>query len=109
MFLQNVKLQSEAVRKSGKRLAASVLVKKEGRSEQTRLGATGDSMLSELAVSLQGANQSGEEFHLKVSVGEIVIVEVTKCTRDERETFESEFHVGSVSLLRVTEPCEAFP
>ena len=108
MFLQNVKLQGKAVRKSGKRLTASVLVKKEGRSEQTRLGATSDSMLSELVVSLQGENQPGEEFHLKVSVGEIVIVEVTKCTRNERETFEPEIHVGSVSLLRVTEPCEAF-
>jgi len=96
------------VRKSGKRLTASVLVKKEGRSEQTRLGGTSDSMLSELVVSLQGENQPGEEFHLKVSVGEIVIVEVTKCTRNERETFEPEFHVGSVSLLRVTEPREAF-
>ena len=84
LFLQNVKLQGEAVRKSGKKLAASVLVKKEGRSEQTRLGATSDSMLSELVVSLQGANQPGEEFHLKVSVGEIVIIEVTKCTRNER-------------------------
>ena len=86
------------------------MVKKEGRSEQTRLGATSDSMLSELVVSLQGANQPGQEFHLKVSVGEIVIAEFTKCTRNERETFEPEFHhdVGSVSLLRVTEPCEAF-
>jgi len=36
LFLQNVKLKGEAVRKSGKRLKASVLVKKEGRSEQTR-------------------------------------------------------------------------
>ena len=44
LFLQIVKLEGEAVRKSGKRLAASVLVKKEGRSEQTRLGATGDSL-----------------------------------------------------------------
>ena len=26
----------------------------------------------------------------------------------ERETFEPEFHVGNVSLLQVTEPCEAF-
>ena len=108
MFLQNIKLQGEAVRKSEKRLAASVLVKEEGRSEQTRLGTTGHSMLSELLVSLQGANQPGEEFHLKVLVGEIVIVEVTKCTRNESETFEPEFHLGSVSLLRVTEPCEAF-
>ena len=33
LFLQNVKLQGEAVRKSRKRLKASVLVKKEGRSE----------------------------------------------------------------------------
>ena len=105
LFLQNVKLQGEAVRKSGKRLAASVLVKKEGRSEQTRQV----TLLSERVVSLQGENQPGQEFHLKVSVGEIVIVEVTKCTRDERETFEPEFHVGGVSLLRATEPCEAFP
>ena len=68
LFLQNVKLQGEAVRKSGKRLTASVLFKKEGRSEQTRLGATTDSMLSELVVSLKGENQTGEEFHLNVLV-----------------------------------------
>ena len=77
LFLQNVKLQGEAVRKSGKRLTASVLFKKEGRSEQTRQV----TLLSELVVSLQGENQPGQEFHLKVSVGEIVNVEVTKCTR----------------------------
>ena len=76
------------MRKSGKKLAASVLVKKEGRSEQTRLGATGDSILPELVVSLQGANQPGEEFHLKVSVGDVV--EVTQCRRKEGEALEPE-------------------
>ena len=69
---------------------------------------TSKSLLSEFPVSLQGENQPGQEFHLKVSVGEIVIAEFTKCMRNERETFEPEFHVCSVSLLRVTEPCEAF-
>ena len=44
------------------------MVKKEGRSEQTRLGATTDSMLSELVISLKGENQTGEEFHLNVLV-----------------------------------------
>lgn len=44
------------------------MVKKEGRSEQTRLGATTDSMLSELVVSLKGENQTGEEFHLNLLV-----------------------------------------
>ena len=46
----------------------SVLVKKEGCNEQTKLGATTDSMLSELVVSLKGENQTGEEFHLNVLV-----------------------------------------
>ena len=88
LFLQNIKLQGVVVRKSKKRLKASVLVKKEGRSEQRGLGATSDSTLAELFVSLQREDQPGEEFDMKVSVGDIV--EVTKCRRREGEAMEPE-------------------
>ena len=88
LFLQNIKLQGVVVRKSKKRLKASVLVKKEGRSEQRGLRVTSDSMLAELVVSLQREDQPGEEFDMKVSVGDIV--EVTKCWRKEGEAMEPE-------------------
>ena len=51
-------------------------------------GATSDSMQLELAVSLQHEDQPGEEFDMKVSVGDIV--EVTKCRRKEGEAMEAE-------------------
>lgn len=86
LFQQNVKLLGVVVRKSEKRLKASVLVKREGCNEQT--GETSDSMLSELVVSLQRKDQAGEEFHLKVSVGDVV--EVTQCRRKEGEALEPE-------------------
>ena len=86
LFQQNVKLLGVVVRKSQKRLKASVLVKKEGCNEQT--GVTSNSMLSELVVSLQREDQPGEEFHLKVSVGDVV--EVTQCRRKEGEALEPE-------------------
>ena len=89
LFQQNIKLEGVVVRKSQKRQKASVLVKKEGRNKQTgQLGATSDSMLSELVVSLQSEDQPGEEFYMKVSVGDVV--EVTKCTRKEGEALEPE-------------------
>ncbi|XP_015763067.1 PREDICTED: NFX1-type zinc finger-containing protein 1-like [Acropora digitifera] len=86
LFQENVKLQGVVVRKSEKRLKASVLVKKEGCNEQT--GVTSDSMLSELVVNLQREDQPGEEFHLKVSVGDVV--EVTQCRRKEGEALRAE-------------------
>ena len=86
LFQQNVKLLGVVVRKSEKRLKASVLVKREGCNEQT--GETSDPMLSELVVSLQRKDQAGEEFHLKVSVGDVV--EVTQCRRKEGEALEPE-------------------
>ena len=88
LFLQYIKLQGVVVRKSENRLKASVVVKKEGHSEQTGLGVTSDSMLSELVVSLPREDQPGEEFHQKVSVGDIV--EVTKYRRKEGEALEPE-------------------
>ena len=88
LFQQNVKLQGVVVRKSGNWLKASVLVKEEGHGEQRGLGVTRDSLLSELVVSLRHEDQAGEEFHLKVSVGDIV--EVTKCRRKEGEALEPE-------------------
>ena len=88
LFLQNIKLQGVVVRKSNKRLKASVVIKKEGCSEQRGLGVRSESMLSELVVSLQCEDQPGEEFDLKVSVGDIV--EVTKCRRKEGEAMELE-------------------
>lgn len=78
LFQQNVKLQGVVLRKSENWLKASVLVKKEGHGEQRGL--------KELVVSLQHEGQAGEEFHLKVSVGDIV--EVTKCRRREGEALE---------------------
>ena len=88
LFQQNIKLQGVVVRKSENWLKASVLVKKEGRGEQRGLGVTSDSLQSELFVSLQHEGQAGEEFHLKVSVGDIV--EVSKCWRKEGEALEPE-------------------
>ena len=85
LFQQNIKLQGVVVRKSENCLKASVLVKKEG---QRGLGVTSDSLQSELVVNLQHEGQAGEEFHLKVSVGDIV--EVTKCRRKEGEALEPE-------------------
>ncbi|XP_044174210.1 uncharacterized protein LOC114958008 [Acropora millepora] len=91
LFQQNIKLQGVVVRKSENWLKASVLVKKEGHGEQRGLGVTRDSLLSELVVSLQHEDQAGDEFHLKVSVGDIV--EVTKCRRKEGEALEPEIVV----------------
>ena len=86
------------------------MVKKEGRNEQTRLGATTDSMLSELVVSLQGETQPGEEFHLNVLVQlvKLLLLRSQNVREMKERLLKPEFHVGSVSLLRVTEPCEAF-
>ena len=91
LFQQNIKLQGVVVRKSENWLKASVLVKKEGHGVQGGLGVTSDSLQSELVVSLQHEGQAGEEFHLKVSVGDIV--EVTKCRRKEGEALEPEIVV----------------
>ena len=88
LFQQNIKLQGVVLRKSENWLKASVLVKNEGHGEQRGLGVTRDSLLSELVVSLQHEDQFGEEFHQKVSVGDIV--EVTKCRRKEGEALEPE-------------------
>ena len=89
LFLQNVKLEGVVVRKSEIRKKVSVLVKREGfRTSAAGHATTSDFTLSELVVGLENEGQTGDEFHLKVAVGDIV--EVKKCRRKDGEGLEPE-------------------